>query len=83
MAVEAGVGIRLTEYDGKVYYQGVDEYSGSATSLTPALRDWLGLRTVSGTFGDDEDLTYLNDKQNKTFAEIADIIESEPPGLFV
>lgn len=47
----------------------------------PALaRDFVGLSQGEGSFGD-TCLTGINDS-GKSFSEIADIIESEPPGLF-
>ena len=45
------------------------------------VKQWLGLNTPAGKFGNTA-LTNLND-EGKTFAEIADVIESEPEGLFV
>lgn len=45
---------------------------------------WLGLSSDTGQFGDrylDDSLADRNDK-GYSFAEIADIIESNPPGLF-
>ena len=59
--------------------------------LSHAAAALLGLRTTSGAFtrslltngGYQSSLTGLNDHGGKTFAEIADIIESEPEGLFI
>jgi hypothetical protein len=45
------------------------------------VQDWLELQSPFGTYGQ-KSLAVFNDN-GKTFAEIADIIESEPPGLFV
>ena len=60
-------------------------YDGGFGFLPESVRDWLGLRTVDGEYktGDCHytSLAKLNDK-GKTFAEIADIIEGEPEGLF-
>ena len=43
----------------------------------------LGLQNVAGSHHHGlTDLTILNDHEARTFAEIADIIESEPEGLF-
>lgn len=52
--------------------------------LTPVIADWLGLNSTSGlydtgTFGDS--LASLNDG-GASFDAIADMIESEPEGLF-
>lgn len=51
-------------------------------SLLPEeVMDWLGLFSRSGYYKGGY-LTSDNDERNHTFAEIADIIESEPRGLF-
>ncbi len=50
--------------------------------LPRRVADWCGLRTTDGGFGDEETLAGLNDT-GKSFEHIADIIESNPPGLFV
>jgi hypothetical protein len=53
-----------------------------ALSLLPyQVRDWLGLRNAGGTYGDGS-LLHDNDSRGLTFEQIADIIESEPSGLF-
>lgn len=58
-------------------------FDGETARLPRAVRDWLGLRDDYGTHGDDvTSLTHEND-HGKTFLEIADIIESEPEGLFL
>ena len=46
------------------------------------VKQWLGLRDSVGGFHRDSNLASLND-EGKTFGEIADVIESEPEGLFV
>lgn len=60
-------------------------YLGEKLVLPDRVRKALGLRTVNGEFfglaGEPESLSYMND-HNCTFADIADTIESEPPGLF-
>jgi hypothetical protein len=56
-------------------------YAGEEDVLPKRVRVWLGLNTNAGHFGN-ESLAKLNDS-GKTFKEIADIIESEPDGLFV
>lgn len=48
---------------------------------TEPVRLWLGLASENGRIGNDS-LAHFNDS-GKTFAEIAGLIESEPPGLFV
>lgn len=50
--------------------------------LPKAVTDWLGLRTSSGKWMANQ-LTTENDIYCKTFSQIADIIESEPEGLFL
>jgi hypothetical protein len=42
---------------------------------------WSGLHGSSGSYANGESLAFDNDR-GKTFLEIADIIESEPEGLF-
>lgn len=44
---------------------------------------WLGLSTVEGTIEGDFSLVEHNDNNGVTFDEIADLIESEPEGLFI
>jgi len=44
--------------------------------------DAVGLATPSGEYKDEGMLTSDNDDYNLSFSEIADIIESEPEGLF-
>ena len=65
-------------------YQDGDEKFRSGV-LPDVVRQWLGLRTNGGDFGgelnSDASLTALNDLARKSFAEIADVIESEPQGL--
>ena len=61
-----------------------DEEPGYAV-LSKETQDWLGLASDHGSWdaGDNpRSLISMND-HGKTFAEIADIIESEPAGLFV
>lgn len=74
----------LGTWDGNTY---VTPSSESEGSLQPELMDWLGLKGAEGEYwSTDEEqtsLARLNDHEGKTFAEIADIIESEPPGLVV
>ena len=48
--------------------------------LPPEVQGWLNLGSWDGAF-QHATLANLNDQEN-TFAEIADIIESEPEGLF-
>jgi hypothetical protein len=51
-------------------------------NATDKARNFVGLRGIGGEFFNGEALWDLNDS-GTTFSEIADIIESEPEGLFV
>lgn len=66
--------------------EGDIEFSGASTQLPDNVRKWLGLKDSEGEFnlkdGHEETLTNLNDDEEKSFEEIADIIESNPDGLF-
>ena len=62
-------------------------YNGEVNFLPTVVMNWLLLRTKNGEYGPPEpgrehSLTWDNDNW-AGFAEIADIIESEPLGLFV
>lgn len=57
-------------------------YDGKSGILPARVRKWLGLRSNVGTFGKDGDLSVLNDSGTR-FKTIANIIESEPEGLFL
>lgn len=52
----------------------------------PELMSWLGLRTANGMYDDEgyepNSLIAENDNHDKSFVQIAEIIESEPEGLF-
>jgi hypothetical protein len=56
-------------------------YGGDRYYLPSAVKEWAGIKTVQGEFGDIS-LAELND-QGKSFEEIAKVIESSPDGLFV
>lgn len=57
-------------------------FGSNSGSLPPEVRDWAGLISSWGDFhAGSIIILYVGDK--KTFPEIADVIESEPPGLFV
>lgn len=53
--------------------------------LPPKVREWLGLTDSLGRFDDDFGTNSLANKNDTgfSFKEIADIIESEPKGLFL
>ena len=57
-------------------------YDHRMALLSDEVRDWAGLESVWGSF-DDGSIVLLSDRDEKSFQEIADIIESKPPGLFV
>lgn len=71
---------------------GATFFDNDATLLPKKVQRWAGLKDWKGRFltntpdnGDVKTadcLTAINDR-GATFAEIADLIESEPPGLFV
>lgn len=91
LAIESGILLTKTnEYHmggSHVVYHAVNTVfsdSGNTTVLPRAVQDWLGLRTEQGTFSRDgfSSLAAKNDLGLTTFSEIADIIESEPDGLF-
>lgn len=60
-------------------------YGGNDATLPDPVREWLGLADEEGMFiGEDgrkQWLTVLNDR-GRTFEEIADIVESNPEGMF-
>lgn len=61
-------------------------FDGSVVSLPHKVQEWAGLRTPSGAWGigkATEHLTYLNDNADKSFSEIADVLENPPEGLFI
>lgn len=63
--------------------EGVLDYFGDHGMMPEPVMEWLGLRGKLGSYGPPDKKLYLADHNDngKTFAEIADIIESEPPGL--
>lgn len=63
------------------------KYNNASTVLPSLVMDWLGLESASGSFhrtvgGLHSSLVSVNDSAQFTFNEIADLIESEPKGLF-
>jgi hypothetical protein len=76
-------GVRVSKKKNKE--DGCFEYSSRQGSLPPQVQMWLGLGSDEGVYtsknGRDTSLVVRNDT-GKKFAEIADIIESEPEGLF-
>jgi hypothetical protein len=75
------------EFDLKVsQYDTYKSYEGAMTSLPNVMVSALNMRKGDGSFinedGVKDCLIALNDTEGKTFAEIADLIESNPEGLF-
>jgi len=68
-------GIKLKTDDG-------DLEGGNLGGGYDQVREWLGLKSPSGRYIGDS-LTSNNDEDKYTFADIANIIESDPDGLFV
>lgn len=60
----------------------ISRFNGQGGFLPEKVKDWLGLRNSGGEYGNNS-LVHLNDSKNKTFDEIADVIEKRPEGLFV
>lgn len=58
-------------------------FDAESTVLPTAVQTWLGLQTSDGGARGLVALVTYNDQVGWSFAEIADYIESEPPGLFV
>lgn len=75
LALRSGIAIK------KTVEIGTTNYGGWSAIMPTEAREWVGLKRSDGEFKGGR-LTDLNDS-GKTFSEIADIIESEPKGLFV
>lgn len=63
-------------------------FLGDAHTLPYTVRDWLGLRSEVGGYSavtpsGEKNLADDHNDKGETFAQIADLIESEPEGLFV
>ena len=59
-----------------------DEVTSASIMLPQAVREFYGIAHGEGGFGK-SGLTHENDSVRATFEQIADIIESEPPGLLI
>lgn len=69
----------LDETEGR---NGIVIFDGCDTLLPILVQRWLGMSTFNGSFAGDKDcLSEMNDR-GTPFSEIADLIESEPEGLF-
>lgn len=79
LAVQAGIiTYKRDDQLGPTYV----ETGWKDTALLPeVVRRWLGLTTNRGDMSEGPCLTHLND-HDATFNEIADLIESQPKGLF-
>jgi len=80
LAVDAGVIPPARESEGRFFY------ADQRTNLPVVVAEWLGLATTAGVYNTlldsgERSLIGLNDT-GKSFAEIADVIESQPPKLF-
>ena len=94
LAAEQGVVEKDAVHGGKTVHGGKDEgcdwgdltYFANDMGLLPdEVREWAGLIKASGWCchgGKQTSLILLNDEEGKTFAQLADIIESHPKGLF-
>ena len=78
-----GVGCVVAEQNGvHVYRDGYGMVEGATLESQALAKEWLGLADDTGSFKSSE-LVEKNDEDGKSFAEIADLIESNPPRLFV
>lgn len=59
----------------------VVEYEGCFGALPNRVRKWVGLNESNGEMDNHKTLSGLNDS-GRSFKEIADLIESQPAGLF-
>lgn len=79
-----GPGVPHPDKDFGSMFSFIDADGGSRTgSLPKGVADWLGLSDGSGGLMKNSiPLVGLNDRAHLSFAEIADIIEDDPEGLF-
>jgi len=78
-------GLLLNIFDDEF---GVRSYDSHETRLSSEVCAWLGLRSEIGEFAAPSGSVYcslaaLNDYAEWSFSQIADFIESNPPGLFI
>lgn len=73
-------GNALTKSDGGGALRGAVAYDHDAHVPPPRVLEWVGINSRVGGFGLNS-LAEMNDS-GKSFAEIADVIESQPEGLF-
>lgn len=88
-----GVACRVAEENGLVlsikHHDNLVLFDDNLGTLPSSVRQWYGFSTEEGEFDPEDDPTMLpvslieaNDIHNFTFDMIADLIESEPPGMF-
>jgi len=74
-----------------LYNDGVGWIYDDNTALPPLVRDWFGIKSCSGNFGDvggdkvegSTSLVGLNDDRGFSFEQIADVIEKNPESIFM
>lgn len=62
-------------------YMNVGTFQGASAACPSSVMEMVGLQSALGTFVGGS-LTQYNDGRRMNFAELADLIESEPAGLF-
>lgn len=80
VAIEDGLDIKVEVDDGVV------RFNGEGGMLPDSVMNWYGFATSNGMYrsnGEHTSLISNNDDDLMTFEQIADVIESEPEGLFV
>lgn len=81
-----GVACAVAEEHGVSVIREGSRISGSSLRQQPDVQDWLGLKSTCGEFlsedGSEHSLMHFNDGMNKTFAEIAYVIEANADKLF-
>jgi hypothetical protein len=81
-----GVACELAVKAGIIFPAKGDTYGGCWASLPGLVANWLGIADSEGVFttrdGSIRSLIVLNDDEQKKFYQIANLIESEPQGLF-
>lgn len=86
LAVKAGIVQRFEIETGEGVALAYGNRRKEALALPKTVKDWLGLSTSNGDYRQSatvaSSLTEQNDYKQKNFAQIADIIASEPKGLF-
>lgn len=76
-----GVACELAAAEGVAQKVGFGQFDGAKFELPASVIEWLGLNDSCGGFEGDA-LCLMNDA-GKRFKTIADVIESQPEGLFM